>query len=331
VPKPKNETLRQAALERLQLVGVPQQESFDRVASLARRLIGMPLSAVLLMDADRLTLRAQSGFSGKLEAAQLAQFLLPLLETGKQTVIEDLRLSPAFAKHTLVNCVGGMRLLFAAPIMSPALEPVGLVIAADTRVRRASGDETGLLADLALFIERELVLRSLLRTDPLTGLYNRLHYEVEIEREWRRSTRSKSPLAALLINVDGMSDFNDTYGAERGDAALRRVAEHLGQRFLRSSDLLVRLQGDEFLIVLPETGAQAAAVLAEEIRTLVQRLEITHPYSVSRYLSVSIGCAATASEAEFEQGAKGLLGRCRNNLEIAKADGRNRVHCDEAA
>jgi diguanylate cyclase (GGDEF)-like protein len=290
----------------------------------------MPLSAVLLMDADRLVLRAQSGFSGKLEAAQLPQFVLPLIETGKQTVIEDLRLSPAFAKQSLVNCVGGLRLLFAAPIMSPELEPVGLVLAADTRVRRASGEETSLLADLALFIERELVLRSLLRTDPLTGLYNRLHYEVEIEREWRRSTRSKSPLAALLINVDGMSDFNDTYGSERGDAALRRVAEHLGQRFLRSSDLLVRLQGDEFLIVLPETGAQAASVLAEEIRLLVQRLEITHPYSVSRYLSVSIGSAATVTDAGFEQGAKGLLARCRKHLEIAKADGRNRVHCGEA-
>lgn len=318
--KPKNETLRQASVERLQLVGVPQEDSYGLVTRLAARLLGAPQAVFMCMEGERQRVKAQ--VSREAEAASLSGLCSQVLAADAPLLVEDSRNDERFATSPLA---ASLRFIAAVPVRSPELQVVGVLCVADTQPRKAIGEELKTLSELAGIIERELVLRALLRTDPLTGLYNLRHFEVEIEREWRRASRSKSPIAALLVNLDLMGDYNETFGAEKGDAALRRVAEKLAERFLRSSDLLVRYGGDEFLIVLPETGEAPAASLAEEIRELVSKLDIHHPYSAGKQLTVSIGCAATEQEAQFKLGPKGLLDNARAALALAKKAGRNRV------
>ncbi len=323
--KAKSETLRQASVERLQLIGIPLEESFERVTRLAARLLALPTAAFSFSDGERQLLKASVGFSKLRNPERIVTLNERVVEEDSALLIEDASADERFAQNKLVTGPQHIRFFAGVPVRSPSLQPVGALCVMHTRAHKASGEELRTLTDLAAIIERELVLRALLRTDPLTGLYNRQHFEVEVAREWRRASRSKSPISAMLVNIDQMGEYNDTYGQTRGDAALRHVAEHLAQRFLRSSDLLVRWGGDEFLIVLPEAGDAAAGILAEEIRRLVEALDIAHPCSRGPCLTVSIGCASTEPDQVAGEPHRALLAAARAALLEAKAAGRNCV------
>ena len=124
-----------------------------------------------------------------------------------------------------------------------------------------------------------LQLRGKLRTqsivDPLTGLYNRRFLDETLEREIARSTRRNLPLAVLMADIDHFKRFNDTHGHDAGDEALRGIAASMRSMF-RSSDVLCRFGGEEFLIVLPEADVPAALAIANEWRAgLVRQPPIT--------------------------------------------------------
>jgi len=118
-------------------------------------------------------------------------------------------------------------------------------------------------------------LQRLAVTDDLTGLANRRLAATFFEREILRSRRSGSPLGVVLMDLDRFKGINDTYGHEAGDAVLKCVGQVLRGR-LRGTDIVARYGGDEFLMVLPDTGAEGAALLADEIRRLIQNTPVAH-------------------------------------------------------
>lgn len=118
------------------------------------------------------------------------------------------------------------------------------------------------------------------RTDPLTGAYNRRFLEEFLNREMARSRRSRQPLSVLMLDLDGFKAFNDEHGHLAGDEVLVAVAKSL-RSALRTSDVVARYGGDEFVVVLPNTPAEAARRVARELRRAV-------PPPVQ--LSVGIGC-----------------------------------------
>lgn len=324
-PRPVNETLRQAAVERLQLVDLGAEDSFDRVARLAARVLETPISAFTVLDDERLMFRASVGLD--LHEVPRAQSFCAhaILDEGAILVVEDARLDPRFHDNPLVAGDGGLRFYAGVPVMSPDHLPVGTLCVVDRVPRKPSSLELETLRDLASVIERELVLRSLARTDPLTGLYNRRHYELEIEREWRRAMRNRFPVAALMIDVDQFKDYNDTYGHQKGDAVLRQLAQLLGQRFRRSGDLLIRYGGEEFLAVVADTPPEVATQLAEDVRRQVEELDIVHAYSPQQRVTVSIGLAVAINEDDFLTGHLRLVRLADEALYVAKSLGRNRV------
>lgn len=323
-PLPVNESLRQAAVERLQLVDLGPEDSFDRVARLAARMLDTPISAFTVLDDERLLFRASVG----LDAQQIprAQSFCghAILDEGGTLVVEDARLDPRFRDNPLV---AGAGLCFYAgvPVMSPENLPIGTLCVIDRAPRKPGAQELETLRDLAAVIERELVLRSLARTDPLTGLYNRRHYELEIEREWRRAMRNRFPVAAMMVDVDHFKDYNDTYGHQKGDQVLRRLAELLGQRFRRSGDLLIRYGGEEFMVIVPDTPPEVAGHLAEDLRRQIEDLDIPHAYSPAKRVTVSIGLAMATNEDDFRTGHARLVRLADEALYVAKNAGRNRV------
>jgi len=127
--------------------------------------------------------------------------------------------------------------------------------------------------------------------DPLTRLYNRRYLQSALQRAWQLSQRTKSPVGLMLIDLDTFKNLNDTKGHACGDEALRHVA-HLLSESIRRSDLLVRLGGDEFLIVAPDTGGEGLRVLAERLRRLLN--ETQAPWSkTAGGISASFGCAVS--------------------------------------
>jgi len=112
-------------------------------------------------------------------------------------------------------------------------------------------------------------LRELSNRDGLTRLFNRRYVEAALEKEFNRARRYNSKLSVILTDIDFFKKVNDVYGHLTGDEVLRVISQRLASG-LRSSDVLGRYGGEEFLVVLPETDRQGAQVLAERLRNVVQ-------------------------------------------------------------
>lgn len=145
--------------------------------------------------------------------------------------------------------------------------------------------------------------------------------------EWRRSTRTKSPLSLLMVDVDGFKAFNDALGHREGDECLRKVATIIDECVQRAGDTVARYGGEEFAILLPETTIEGAAVLAERIRAAVEERNIWHPGMPSGRLTVSVGVAARRDGDQTEPAS--LVRAADEALYRAKGDGRNLVRLFE--
>jgi diguanylate cyclase (GGDEF)-like protein len=139
---------------------------------------------------------------------------------------------------------------------------VGAVVAAVDYLLNISGD---LVSPTIVEHEALEVLEHRSVTDPLTGLFNRYHFDATMTREIARCRRYGAPLSLLLIDVDRLKMMNDRWGHHAGDQALTRVAVAI-QRSLRGTDIAARLGGDEFAIILPDTDAVAGLIVATRIR-----------------------------------------------------------------
>ncbi len=139
---------------------------------------------------------------------------------------------------------------------------VGAVVAAVDYMLNISGDLVSPTIVEHAALER-LEHRSV--TDPLTGLFNRYHFDATMTREIARCRRYGAPLSLLLVDVDRLKLVNDRWGHHAGDQALGRVAMAI-QKSLRGSDIAARIGGDEFAIILPDTDAVAGLIVATRIR-----------------------------------------------------------------
>src|SRR5437016_7174059 len=139
---------------------------------------------------------------------------------------------------------------------------VGAVVAAVDYMLNISGD---LVSPTIVEHEALELLEHRSVTDPLTGLFNRYHFDATMSREIARCRRYGVPLSLLLVDVDRLKLMNDRWGHHAGDQALGRVAVAI-QKSLRGTDIAARLGGDEFAIILPDTDAVAGLIVATRIR-----------------------------------------------------------------
>lgn len=158
------------------------------------------------------------------------------------------------------------------------------------------------------------------RTDSLTGLVNRRRFSEAAAAEWGRSIRYGRPSSLILFDLDRFKQINDEHGHAAGDMVLKQVAE-VCQFEIRDFDLLARIGGEEFAVLLPETSAVAAVGLAERLRRCIERLQVQTTGGILRP-TASFGVAPLALEGhdwtEALHLADGALYR-------AKENGRNRV------
>ena len=176
-----------------------------------------------------------------------------------------------------------------------------------------------------LLREQTMVLRSQTFSDGLTGIANRRHFDVAIEKEMRRAMRTGSPLSLLMIDIDHFKDYNDHYGHQQGDDCLIRVAAELAAMLQRPTDLLARYGGEEFAAILPDTDAAQALRMAEAIRERAAELRIAHAKTDHevKHITVSIGIATQHPQQQLPISA--LIGAADRALYLAKGAGRNRV------
>lgn len=176
-----------------------------------------------------------------------------------------------------------------------------------------------MLAELAALLDRLARQRELLEqqaaSDPLTGLANRRTLQTALEEEVRRAHRYRRPLSLLLIDIDHFKNINDQFGHAAGDQVLRALVEEMN-RNTRHSDLLARFGGEEFVLLLPETGEEAAQELAELLRQRTANL-----HGLPCPITISIGCASLRDD----EVPASLLERADQAMYRAKRGGRDQV------
>jgi diguanylate cyclase (GGDEF)-like protein len=160
--------------------------------------------------------------------------------------------------------------------------------------------------------------------DGLTGIPNRRRFDEHLQRAWAQSIRDRKPIALLLADIDHFKPYNDRYGHQAGDEAMKRVASTLAHFARRPLDLAARYGGEEFAIILFDTKRADAEHLGAEILEAVQKLAIPHQDSgAAPVLTISIGIACVVPAAR--RSWAGLVQLADQALYAAKDGGRNRL------
>ena len=172
-------------------------------------------------------------------------------------------------------------------------------------------------------IEANRKLQALSRTDGLTGLANRRHFDEILKNEWARFKRTNKPFSLIMLDIDFFKNYNDRYGHQMGDECLKAIAEVLKNSARRAGDLAARYGGEEFVIIAFDTDLSEAQEMAESIRLSVESLNIKNEDTPFGKVTVSLG-VSTISWNEYPD-KEHLLKAADAALYQAKAEQRNCV------
>jgi diguanylate cyclase (GGDEF)-like protein len=189
---------------------------------------------------------------------------------------------------------------------------------AEERTQKVNEELLSLVGDLQ---RREGRLRKQANHDPLTGLFNRRYLDASLSRELSLSQRRGTCLSVAMLDIDHFKGFNDKFGHDAGDLALRECAQVLSQH-LRRSDIACRLGGEEFVLVLPDSSLEDTRQRVEQICALIKQLAMQHDGHLLGSMTLSAGIAASPIHAST---AGALLRSADLALYAAKRAGREQV------
>ena len=336
---------RLAAVRDSGLLDSPPEESFDRLTRLAAKLTSAPVTFVSLVDAGRDFYKSAMGFGEPLSTARQLSgrtFCHHALVAKEALILEDVTQLPVFRDVPTVDSLG-IRAYAGIPLKTEEGEVLGSFCAVDFKPRKWTEWEVDILVELAHSTMREIRLRKALHdaeglnqellahvermdglnralgemanTDPLTRLSNRRAFDHRLQVELALVARRSTPLSLLMLDVDHFKQINDTFGHDAGDKVLEAIARTLSSN-ARVIDIVARVGGEEFAVILPNTDAQNAQQVAERMRLAVaQSSELVQP------TTVSIGAATLQGDED----ALSLYSRADAAMYTAKKSGRNCV------
>lgn len=321
-----DEALRIHTLERYEVLDSQPERQFDRIVTLARRVLRAPIVLISLIDEERQWFKAREGLPVAQTPRSLAFCDHAIRQRGIM-VVEDARLDPRFRDNSLVTGEPGIRFYAGAPLITHDGMALGTLCIIDREPRGLNAEEAETLADLAAIVMDELELRLanrnlavLARTDPLTGALNRRTFFYLAEREIARRNRAGGDVAVLVMDIDHFKKINDVHGHAAGDRVLAQFADQISQS-VRVQDVFARLGGEEFALILPDTTPEQALETGERLRRIVEYNQIlTDQGSIP--VTVSLGAA---SVRDGEDSIEPALRRADIALYRAKHCGRNRV------
>ena len=161
--------------------------------------------------------------------------------------------------------------------------------------------------------------------DPLTGIPNRRYFDDVLKQEWHRSIKFEQPLSLLMIDIDYFKGFNDFYGHLQGDECLIKVAEQLRNQLRKDRDFFARFGGEEFVVLLPNTKAEEAGIVADKLRAAIEQLNYPHELSeVADVVTVSIGITSQVGSTALT--ITEFINQADQALYVVKNTVRNSVH-----
>lgn len=248
---PPDEITRVDTLRALNILDTSPEERFDRIARLAKRMFGVPVALVSLVDADRQWFLSSFGLDVK-ETPRDVSFCGHAILGDDILTVPDAALDPRFNDNPLVTAAPNIRFYAGCPISVPNGSKLGTLCLLDQSPREFDEEDKALLRDLARLVEQEVMAVQLATLDELTMISNRRGFEALSKHALSLCKRVHGTASVMFIDLDKFKLINDTYGHAEGDLALQVFSNILREVF-RDSDVIGRIGGDEFAVLLTMT------------------------------------------------------------------------------
>lgn len=327
-----DEALRQYTLDCLNLLDTAADVHLDTLVRVAQTAFGVETVLISLIDRDRQWFKAKQG-TDICETPRDIAFCSHTILQADSLIVPDALKDPRFSDNPLVLSAPRVRLYAGHPIVINGF-PIGSLCLLHPRPRELSDREQGMLRDLATLAEGYVVqrmqnthIRTLYQaldaerlramTDPLTRVWNRdgLEYLAPV----LLNAAGTKHIGVLCCDLDHFKSINDRHGHATGDEILVQTARRL-RSVLRADDVLVRLGGEEFAVMLLVSRAEEMQVLAERVRkALLDKPFICGSSTIT--VTASVGMALKREE----EGVEGTFRRADEAMYRAKANGRNRI------
>ncbi len=259
-------------LTRTSVAGLPDETIFDATLRIAAALAGVQLAVICLEAGRRHWVRSEFGPALR-EAVQASDLHAAALRQSGTLIVPDAGAEPAFEHDDLVTGPWQIRFFASLPLHLRAGGRIGTLCLLDPAPRHLGETQLAPLQDLAHIITDQIELRLQATTDSLTGVYTRRYIGCYLEPEVARCRRHGNRMSAMAVELDGLKAVNTQLGPAAGDLWIHAVVTAI-RASLRFCDLVARVGGKTFLVILPETPAEGAALVAERTRSAIAALRL---------------------------------------------------------
>lgn len=245
---PVNETARLMSLHAMRILDTPEEERYDRITRMAKRVFGVPICLISLVDSNRQWFKSKQGLEA-CETNREVSFCGHAITDESILVVPDANLDPRFKDNPLVTEAPFIRFYAGCPIRNGAGHRIGTVCIIDRKPRDFPDEDHATLRDFAAMVEDELRAASQATVDELTQIANRRGFNSVATHILELCRRTDIEAELVLFDLDNFKEINDTLGHAAGDLVLQYFSKLLIKNF-RGADVVARLGGDEFGVLM---------------------------------------------------------------------------------
>ncbi len=277
-----------------------KQEVFRKLVRIIRSLVRCDDCAIIFIEGKDISVVADGIFKKEMSSTEWSQSIKPvryILKTGKSIITGDIaksKFKPCLPVNRSINS------LLYVPVKING--KVSGIIQIDSRKKNAFTEDdlnfTRLISsELSSILERSILyskVEELSIKDQLTGCFNYRSLYFDLKKEIERCRRYKKNFSVIMMDIDNFKKYNDTFGHQKGDKLLKKVAEAIRQK-CRKSDILYRYGGDEFVLLLPETSGEGAGICAGRIEKTIDSMN--RKIDKNTKITISTGTASFPEDA----------------------------------
>jgi diguanylate cyclase (GGDEF)-like protein len=277
---PENELERLHALKTLHVLDTSHEERFDRVTRIAKRMFGVSLSLISLIDRDRQWFKSNQGLDAS-ETSRDISFCGHAINQDELFIIPDATEDARFSDNPMVTGAPKIRFYAGYPLKIRAGLSIGALCLIDQVPRKMDEEDQPLLRDLGAMVEPEMKSIQLATLDELTLISNRRGFLTLVGHGLKVCRRNQVSMPFLFFDLNKFKAMNDDYGHHEGNFVLVRFAQLMLGTF-RDSDVIGRLGGDEFVAMLSDSDSDSAGEVLSRFAVAVEKSNKTanKPYNI---------------------------------------------------
>lgn len=276
---PENEAARLKSLHKLGLLDTQDDERFERLTRISRRLFQVPIALINLIDRDRQWALACQGINGR-EMKRDISLCAHAIMVDEPLIITDAREDARFYDNPLVTGTPFIRFYVGYPVRLPDGAVAGTLCLANSEPRSFTGDDIAAMKDVAAIVEDEFQVTHIAMVDSLTDIPNRRGFYAMGEKRFQQLQQQDRDFAILYFDLDKFKPINDLWGHAEGDNVLKIFAALLYQQ-LGPDDIAGRLGGDEFAVLLARQSDAKAYLCRLREALSVWNQQAAKPYNIN--------------------------------------------------